>query len=217
MDAGRRIAQLVQEACIREVCAPKPGNVNRDHDFPDTSFEDFLLSAVAIGPSFENAGHAGIGETILRAVESSRRLAGSNTNLGIILLMAPLAKACFSPSGEWPQNAGEIRKNLGAVLSSLTVQDARLAYSAIRAANPGGLGRSDEQDISHEPSVTLQEVMRLAKERDSIASEYVTEFEITFGTGLPALQAPAMKPELHTRLTTRFPRRKRDLSLALYR
>ena len=88
MDSGKRIAKLVQEACIREVCTPKPGNVDRCHDFIDTSFEDFLLSAIAIGPAFEDAGRVGVGRTILKAVEASRQQVQSNTNLGITLLLA---------------------------------------------------------------------------------------------------------------------------------
>lgn len=188
MDKGKRIAQLVQEACIREVCAPKPGNVNRNHDFSDTSFEDFLLSAVAIGPAFENAGKAGVGRTILQAVEDSRRRVPTNTNLGIILLMAPLASACLADTGGLPENIENVRENLGGVLGALTVEDALLVYEAIRKANPGGLGHSAEQDIAESPSVTLLETMSLAKDRDSIALEYVTDFEITFGTGLPALR-----------------------------
>ncbi|MBN2243344.1 MAG: triphosphoribosyl-dephospho-CoA synthase [Acidobacteria bacterium] len=188
MDFGKRIAELVQEACIREVCAPKPGNVNPHHDFSDTSFEDFLLGAIAVGAAFENAGDAAVGETVLRAVEDSRRRAGSNTNLGIILLLAPLTKACCTVAREQAGDVLKIRESLGAVLNALTVQDARLAYEAIRIADPAGLGRAPEQDISEEPSVTLLEAMELAKDRDSVASEYGTNFEITFGTGLPALK-----------------------------
>jgi triphosphoribosyl-dephospho-CoA synthase len=65
MKTGREIAQLAQMACIWEACANKPGNVNRYHDFSDTSLEDFLISAVAIGPAFENAAQVGVGQTIL--------------------------------------------------------------------------------------------------------------------------------------------------------
>jgi len=185
---GKRIAQLVQEACIREVCAPKPGNVNRYHDFSDASFDDFLLSAIAIGPAFENAGNVCVGRTILSAVEDSRQLVKSNTNLGIILLLAPLAKACLVDPGGPSENTGAIRQSLRTVLRALTVEDTRLAYEAIRAVNPGGLGRAAAQDVSEDPSVPLLDAMGLAKDRDSIALEYVTDFEITFGTGLPVLK-----------------------------
>lgn len=192
MDTGKRIAQLVQEACIREVCVPKPGNVTRDHDFRDTTFEDFLLSALAIGPAFEDAAHATVGQIVLRATEDCRRRVRSNTNLGIVLLLAPAAKAGIEISGSTrtgqPPDSEAVREHLHSILQFLSVEDARLVYEAIRLAGPAGLGETPVQDIAEEPTVTLLEAMSLAKERDSIASEYVTDFEITFSVGLPALK-----------------------------
>lgn len=182
MDRSKRIAQLVQEACIREVCAPKPGNVNRHHDFSDASFEDFLVSAVAVGPAFEDAARKTVGQIVLQAIEDSRRRVRTNTNLGIVLLLAPLAKAALNPG------AGSLKKNLRDVLQALTVEDARLVYQAIRIAGAGGLDHVSAQDISGEPTVTLLEAMQLARERDSVASEYAAGFGITFETGLPALR-----------------------------
>jgi triphosphoribosyl-dephospho-CoA synthase len=197
MDVPKQIARLVQEACIQEACAPKPGNVNRKHDFSDTSLEDFLLSAIAIGPAFENAARVCVGQTILQATMDCRRHVRPNTSLGIILLLAPLVKAspaAVENSGAGGQvNLGKFRECLHDVLQSLTVEDARLVYAAIRAANPGGLGRVPEQDVHEEPSVTLLEAMRLAGDRDSVASEYVTEFEITYSIGLPALREALSK------------------------
>jgi len=116
-------------ACLLEVSAPKPGNVNRTHDFAETRFEDFLLSAIAIGPAMAAAGRASVGRTIWRAVRDTHRLVRTNTNLGIVLLLAPLAKACFH-AREIPG----LRAHLAQVLAGLSVEDARLAYVAIRLA-----------------------------------------------------------------------------------
>ncbi len=87
------IAWAAQIACLLEVNAWKPGNVTRLQDFPDCCFEDFSLSAVAIGPAFLEATHKPVGMTILRAVRDTHRLVDTNTNLGMVLLLAPLAKA----------------------------------------------------------------------------------------------------------------------------
>jgi triphosphoribosyl-dephospho-CoA synthase len=190
----RKITQLAQIACIWEACAPKPGNVNRYNDLADTSLEDYLLSAVAIGPAFDNAGRAGIGRTVFRAVRDTQRFVRSNTNLGIILLLAPLVKACHGgpkytqAKDSLKRNMVRLRRSLNSVLNSLTVEDARKAYSAIRIARPGGLGQVSEADVSAEPTITLLQAMALAKDRDAIAREYVTDFAITFETGLPALR-----------------------------
>jgi triphosphoribosyl-dephospho-CoA synthase len=180
---GKQIAQLIQMACVLEACAPKPGNVNRRHDFSDTSLEDFLVSAIAVGPAFENAGPATVGQIILDAVTETHRHVQSNTNLGMILLFAPLAKACLGVT-----NGDSIRPNLNRILNSLTVDDARLAYTAIRHAQPGGMGKVLQSDVAEAPSVTLLQAMALAQNRDSIAREYVTGFAITFDIGLPAMK-----------------------------
>jgi len=182
MKAAKEIAQLAQMACIWEVCAPKPGNVTRDHDFSDASMTDFLLSAIAVGPAFANADSLSIGEIVRQAIADTHRLVRCNTNLGIVLLLAPLVKACWGAS-----DLGGVRQNLRAGLGALSVEDARLAYCAIRQAKPGGMGKVPASDISEEPSITLLQAMILAQERDSIAREYGTAFAITFEIGLPAL------------------------------
>lgn len=182
-------------ACLLEASAPKPGNVNRYHDFPETRFEDFLLSAVAIGPAMAGAGRAGVGRTIWRAIRDTRRLVHTNTNLGMVLLLAPLAKACFyalrdqraDPRRPTP-DPRQLRERLAQVLADLTVEDARWAYAAIRLAQPGGLGQVSQADVAEAPAITLRQAMALAQERDVIAREYVTDFAITFGAGYPALK-----------------------------
>jgi triphosphoribosyl-dephospho-CoA synthase len=170
----------VQVACLLEVSAPKPGNVSRRHDFEDARFEDFLLSAAAIGPAFGRGTEATVGDTILRAVRDTHRLVGVNTNLGIVLLLSPLARAAAQ--------GGALRGRLSSVLAALTLDDARAVYAAIRLASPGGLGRAEEQDVRDEPTLTLRETMALAAGRDTIAREYVTDYDVTFGVAAPALQ-----------------------------
>jgi triphosphoribosyl-dephospho-CoA synthase len=176
------IVLLSQAACLIEASAAKPGNVTPEHAFADTRFEDFLLSAAAIGPAFRDAAQAGVGATVLRAVRDTRRIVRANTNLGIVLLLAPLARAAGAGSGA-------LRERLAGVLASLSVADARDAFAAVRLAAPGGLGTAAREDVHAEPTGTLREAMALAAERDSIAREYVTDYELTFDTVLPALKA----------------------------
>jgi triphosphoribosyl-dephospho-CoA synthase len=178
---GEEIARCAQAACVLEAAAPKPGNVSRHHDFADTRFEDFLLSAVAVGPALGAAGETGVGETVLRAVRDTRRWVSANTNLGIVLLLAPLARAMSA-------RGGPLRARLGRELAALTVADAQAVYAAIRLAEPGGLGQVEEQDVQAEPTVTLREAMSLAAGRDTIALEYMTDYDVTFRLAVPALR-----------------------------
>jgi len=173
------VAAAAQLACLLEVSAPKPGNVSPGRHFADARYEDFLASAVAIGAPLGEAGASPLGETIVRAVTATRAWTRSNTNLGMVLLLTPLARAaCLG---------GALRDRLRDVLDESSVEDARNVYRAIRDAAPGGLGRVASQDVSAEPTVTLIEAMRMAADRDGIANEYVTAFERTFGWGVPAL------------------------------
>ena len=178
------IAWSVHLACLLEVTAEKPGNVSWRKGFRDMRFIDFMASAVAIGPAMRDAPRSPVGETILRAVRDTRRFVETNTNLGMVLLLAPLAKA--AGQGHHQGFRSGVRK----VLDRLTVEDARLAYEAIRLASPGGLGRSDSFDVRDSGvDVTLLEAMTIARERDAVSREYATGFEITFEIGCPALQA----------------------------
>jgi triphosphoribosyl-dephospho-CoA synthase len=190
-----RIAQAAQLACLLEVSAPKPGNVSPGVAFGDATYDDFLASAIAIGPALGDAGNRPLGKSVNRAVTATRRWVGANTNLGIVLLLAPLARAAAihltahsSPTTR-TVDAYALRRDLARVLQDTTVEDARETYAAIRMASPGGLGTASEQDVASEPTVTLIEAMRLAADRDGIAREYVTDFQTTFESAVPALQA----------------------------
>lgn len=175
------VAAAGQLACLLEVSAPKPGNVSPGLHFHDTRYEDFLASAVAIGPALAAAGRQPLGATIRQAVTATGRWTPANTNLGIVLLLAPLAQAAGVVGGS-------LRERLSAVLAATSVADAAETYAAIRLARPGGLGSAASQDVAASPSVTLQQAMALAAERDTIAREYVTDFATTFEVGAPALR-----------------------------
>ena len=176
------VAMAAQLTCILEADAWKPGNVSRKHDFADCRFEDFLVSAVAIGPAFRQAAGSPVGKIILRAVKDTRDLVGTNTNLGIAIMLAPLAKAAGTG------NAGGLRAGVLEVLEGLGVEDARMTYEAIRIAAPAGLGKVERCDVSdRDVDVTLRRAMELSRDRDSLASEYVTGFELTFDLGYSTL------------------------------
>jgi triphosphoribosyl-dephospho-CoA synthase len=182
MSTREEIAASAQLACLLEVSAPKPGNVSPGASFHDTRYEHFLASAAAIAPAFLDAGTRPIGETIVRAIEDTRHWTSANTNLGIVLLLAPLARAAHMSQPE------SLRDRVRVVLAETTVADANLAYRAIRLARPGGLGDASAQDIASSPTVALTPAMALAADRDDVAREYVTAFARTFTVGAPALQ-----------------------------
>lgn len=208
------VAIAAQLACLLEASAAKPGNVSPGRHFADARYEDFLASAAAIGGPLAGAGTRPLGATVQLAIEATARWTRSNTNLGIVLLLAPLAGAALQEStGTTVRPAADatadpttvglkadpttepmvsgfsrtLRDVVRRVVEATTVDDARDVYAAIRRAAPGGLGRVETQDVADDPTMTLLDVMRLAADRDGIAREYATGFEVTFLTGAPAL------------------------------
>jgi triphosphoribosyl-dephospho-CoA synthase len=172
---------LAQAACIWEATARKPGNVHRYADFDDAGYVDFLMSAAALHEALTCAPLVGVGGTVLSAVRDTQRVVRSNTNLGIILLLAPLAAA-----GD--VDFGSLRADVGQLLIGLDVGDSRLVYEAIRLAKPSGLGAVKVQDVSAEPTLPLREVMALAADRDLVARQYANGFREVFDDGVPALR-----------------------------
>jgi triphosphoribosyl-dephospho-CoA synthase len=168
-----------QVACIWEATARKPGNVHRFRDFDDASYLDFVLSAAAVAPILDKAGERRVGDTILEAVQAQRRVARTNTSLGIVLLLAPLAAV---PAEQ------DIAQGLVRVLDGLDLADSRAVFQAIRLARPGGLGRAPEQDVHDEPTLPLRQVMALAADRDLIACQYANGFREVLAEGVPALE-----------------------------
>jgi triphosphoribosyl-dephospho-CoA synthase len=162
------IGQCATLACLLEATAPKPGNVHRSADFADTSFVDFVVSATVIAPAMQSAVQRGVGATVLQSVRDTRQLVRANTNLGLVLLLAPLAAVPRTRS---------LADGIGVVLDSLTPDDARDVYAAIRLAQPGGLGQVQQMDVTDDAPACLRDAMQSAAQRDLVAYQYVHGFE----------------------------------------
>lgn len=173
------IGRYVQVACIWESTARKPGNVHPSQGFGDAAYLDFLLSAAAIGPVLEAARDHRVGQTVLDAVRATREVVATNTNLGIVLLLAPLATVGLDR---------DLRTELAEVLDGMDVEDSRLVYRAIRLAAPAGLGSVGEEDIHDQPTRPLRAIMALASERDLVARQYANGFHQVLDDGVGALR-----------------------------
>jgi triphosphoribosyl-dephospho-CoA synthase len=182
--AGDLLEQQVQLACVLEASAAKPGNISPGHDFSDATYVDMVRSGIALGPVFARSAvlRRSVGELIADGVAATRCIASANTNLGIVLLFAPMVRAAVSRADDEP-----LRAAIGRTLDQLSVADAAAAFRAIARADPGGLGDVPEHDVRGPAVVTLREAMAAAAHRDSIASEYVTGYAIVFDTALPLL------------------------------
>jgi len=169
---------FVELACAWEASAFKAGNVHPRASFADLTHLDFLLSGTAIAPVLADAVGRPLGETVFDAVAATRRVVSSNTNLGIVLLLSPMAAV---PESE------DLQAGVRRILDATTVQDSANVFEAIRRAVPGGLGEAKDQDVRDVPTMPFRDVMALAADRDQIAAEYANGFDTIFRFGVPAL------------------------------
>ena len=175
------IGRIATLACMLEVTAPKPGNVHRGADFEDLTYSDFLISAVAIGEVFDRPDLS-VGQYVLQAVQQTEAFVGTNTNLGIALLLSPLvAAAKVSAARGQKQVTSDL---VVECLEATTVADGRNVFEAIALAKPGGLGEALLFDVNeNQGEVDLMAAMSLAADRDSIAKEYTSGLADVFGLG----------------------------------
>ena len=176
------LSDAIRCACRFDVLAMKPGNVSIHAPGHGMTAADFLASAAVIAPLLAQPRRH-LGDAILAAVTASFDIARCNTNLGIVLLAAPIARAAML------RRPGEgLRARLDVVLDELSLHDSSRVFAAIRYASPGGLGTAEDQDVAGEPTCALKEVMALAAERDRIAYQYANGFEDIFDFGVPLLR-----------------------------
>jgi triphosphoribosyl-dephospho-CoA synthase len=173
------LAEAVLQACLQEVNAFKPGNVSPEFPAHDMSAEDFKASAKAISSAM-TLPQQSVGQRILAGIRATRQVTQQNTNLGIVLLFAPLISACYRTK--------PLQFSLSGVLQELTVEDAAAAYQAIALANPGGLGQHQAHDVHQPATISLLEAMVEAQDTDQIARAYATHYHWFWHVGLPLWQ-----------------------------
>lgn len=206
-----QVARAFRWACEAELAALKPGNVHvhgssKHGDGHGMTVAQFRRSARVAAPWLATAALP-LGERILGAVAATRNAVGLNTNLGIVLLAAPLCAAALK------HPAMSLRDGVVRVLAGATRADARAVFQAIALAAPAGLGSHKSQDVRGKPTVGLSEAMHLASRRDLVARQYATGFNTVLRIGLPVVQrdiAQGMSVEaattrLHMTFLRRFP------------
>jgi triphosphoribosyl-dephospho-CoA synthase len=169
-------------ASILEAAAAKPGNVHPGASFDDLTFHDFVVAGIASAGPLGWASSRPLGETVLDAVKATAALTPSNANLGIVLLVAPLATVPFT-------QGPLIADHVNAVLARLDAADAAAIWRAIQHARPGGMGKAEQHDLAGPPPADIREAMALAAERDTIASLWAHGFEPLFSGPVADLSA----------------------------
>jgi len=197
MSAGapglERVRAAYLRACELDVLVSKPGNVSAASAGHGMDAALFIKAASAsVRPLL--APGASVGDRVENAVDAAYLATGCNTNLGIVLLCAPLASALEDQPA--PRSPAALRAAVERVIARTDTDDARAVFRAIAAANPGGLGKFAEQDVRNVPTVDLRSAMQIAAGRDSIARQYANGFADVFDFGVPEFERAArISPE----------------------
>lgn len=189
------IAKIAQIASALEVSGyPKPGNVHRTRDYDDMEFEDFIISGIVIGDTIREAAsnvdieNPQLGKYILKAVAETDRWIKNNTNLGIVMMITPIAAAASISS-----SFDEIRENIVKLMNNTSVDDACDLYDAINIADAGGMGDQDEYDVSSDSAKqelrdnnqTMYDVLKISAPWDMLAREMTGDMSAVFEIGYP--------------------------------
>jgi triphosphoribosyl-dephospho-CoA synthase len=202
-------AEKAVAAMLLELVSPKPGNVSRFQDLSELGLDQFLASVASLAIPFHDisSGKVAVGEGVLNAVQRmSEAQGGGNTHLGAILLIAPMAA---SVSGATPDL---IRPRLKGVLEGLTPEDGHYLFDAIALVHPA-LPPVREFDVYETPAKMFENVSVLewmaggiepGMQPNSIAREYVTDFEFTFERSHPFLRETLERASLEDAITHCF-------------
>lgn len=176
------LSALLYDCFICDINALKPGNVGRHGAGHGMECADFARSAEVVSPILCDR-RLGIGRKILSSVEATRAAVHCNTNLGMILLIAPIIQV-FHEHGL----QADFRRTVKSTLKSLGRQEAQDIFAAIRLANPGGLGKTDRYDVNFPQDIDIYSAMETAQDRDLVALQYANGYREVVDLGVKCLQ-----------------------------
>ena len=196
------VAKIAQIASVLEVSGhPKPGNVHRTQDFEDMVYEDFLVSGIVIGNTMKKAAERGLkyrnkskpteiklGELIKEAVIETNKWVENNTNLGIIMLLTPIAVAAGSVN-----QFSDLMNKTKEIMLATTPKDAVNLYDAINIADAGGMGEREDLDVGSEKAkeelvekeINMFQVLDISASWDALAYELTHNYPVSFEVGYP--------------------------------
>jgi len=209
----RKIADLAQFAAVLEVSSRKPGNVDPEHNFHDTTYEDFLAGSITLGEGIEisaergfEAGkkeiklsEIGIGNSILKCISDVKGShSGGNTHLGMVMLFVPISAGAGLCVGRNEELGTGLRNCIIEVIENSTLQDSSRLYDAIKLSGVGGLGKLVRK------GVPFHELMKQSLKRDTISEELSSGMPIIFEKGVPAIDKYKKTQSLRKAITQTY-------------
>uniref|UniRef100_A0A7C3YCS4 Triphosphoribosyl-dephospho-CoA synthase n=1 Tax=Geoglobus ahangari TaxID=113653 RepID=A0A7C3YCS4_9EURY len=155
---------------------PKPGNVDRDHNFPDLRYEHFIMSSVASYPIFLDIGmrKKSFGKGVLELVKNSMKWhKAKNVHFGAFLLLTPLVHSW----GDVEEAKRFIEE--ADYRDSLLIKKA-FDLSRARVMETKELSLKDRvEDEIVRKKIGVREWMEMAPKENFIAAELVNGYELS--------------------------------------
>jgi triphosphoribosyl-dephospho-CoA synthase len=112
----------------------------------------------------------------------------NNTNLGIIMLLTPLAAAAGNV-----KEFNDLRVKTREIMLATNPEDAVNLYDAINIADAGGMGEREELDVSSgnakqellKKEINMFQVLDISSSWDALAYELTHNYPVSFEVGYP--------------------------------
>ena len=176
------LKKQIKFVCDTEIKSLKPGNVHRYSEGHGMNLKDFLKSSLIISKCLTK-NNLDLGKKILISVNEIQNKIKKNTNLGIILMLSPIATIVQE---EGVISKEELLKKIKSLIKKQNIKNSIPIFKAISLTSPGGLGFSKKYDVNEPPNTNLYKAMEFAKKKDLIARQYCNGFEDIYKIGIPA-------------------------------
>tara|TARA_B100000029_G_C17604242_1_gene966868 strand:+ start:5756 stop:6613 length:858 start_codon:yes stop_codon:yes gene_type:complete len=175
------LKKQIKFVCDIEMKSLKPGNVHKYSNSFDMDTRDFFKSSLIISKTLTEKKF-NLGEKIFFSAEKIKNKIKKNTNLGIILMLAPIIKIV---ENEGIINKKKLVAKIKYLIKKQDINNSINIYKAISLTSPGGLGCSKKYDVNELPKTKLYKVMRFAKNKDLISKQYYNGYKEITNIGLP--------------------------------
>ena len=176
------LKKQIKFVCDTEIKSLKPGNVHKYSEGHGMNLKDFLKSSLIISKCLTK-NNLDLGKKILISVNEIQNKIKKNTNLGIILMLSPIATIVQE---EGVISKEELLKKIKSLIKKQNIKNSIPIFKAISLTSPGGLGFSKKYDVNEPPNTNLYKAMEFAKKKDLIARQYCNGFEDIYKIGIPA-------------------------------
>ncbi len=181
------VKKLYLKSCFEELKILKPGNHSIYSKIIGMNLEKFRRAA-KISSDILTDKNLSIGNAIFFSSRKCFIELGSNYNLGIVLLCAPIIKISI-------EGIKNLRSDLKKEVASIKNEDGDLIFKAIDYVKPGGIGKYKGKGnvSSYKKSLNFRKAMKIGSKWDRISRCYEENYSEILNFGLPYYRSIKLK------------------------